>query len=194
VVRAIHELVPPSTVLVADPGTPTPNVAACYTSQAAGRNVIVPRGHGAMGYAIPAAIGAALARPGELVVGITGDGSFAMSCGELETAARLGVSTVYVQFTNGSLGWIKMLQHLYLDRRYFGVDLGPTDAVAVARGFGLPAVRTNSLDEFVDAFTAFRSVGGPAFIDVPVPEEIQSVPPVAPWQAALAGRADRPVY
>jgi acetolactate synthase-1/2/3 large subunit len=194
IVRAIRELVPPSTVLVADPGTPTPNVAAYYTAGIAGRNVIVPRGHGAMGYAIPAAIGAALARPGELVVGLTGDGSFAMSCGELETAVRLGESVVYVQFTNGSLGWIKMLQHLYLDRRYFGVDLGPTDAVAVARGFGLPAARATTLDEFVDAFTTFRATGGPAFIDVPVPDEIQAVPPVAPWQAALAGGVSRPVY
>jgi acetolactate synthase-1/2/3 large subunit len=147
-----------------------------------------------MGYAIPAAIGAALARPGELVVGLTGDGSFAMSCGELETVARLGEPIVYVQFTNGSLGWIKMLQHLYLDRRYFGVDLGPTDAVAVAHGFGLPAARATTLDEFVDVFGTFRATGRPAFIDVPVPDEIQSVPPVAPWQAALAGRASRPVY
>lgn len=194
IVRAIQEVTGGDAIIVADPGTPTPYVAAYWETTAAGRSVIIPRGHGAMGYAIPGALGAALARPGRPVVGITGDGSFAMSCGDLETVARLGLPITYVQFTNRSMGWIKMLQHLYLEQRYFGVDLGAIDAVAVARGFGLRAERAASLDDFKDLFRAFYTSGGPSFIDLAVPDETQVVPPVAPWHAALAGQRGRPVY
>jgi acetolactate synthase-1/2/3 large subunit len=194
VVRAMRTMAGVEALVVADPGTPTPHVAAHWELNAAGRRVLIPRGHGPMGYAIPGAIGAALAAPGRPVVALTGDGSFAMSCGDLETACRLRLPIVYVHFTNGAFGWIKMLQHLYNERRYFGVDLGPTDAATVARGFGLRASRVTALDELERVFRAAIAAGEPAFIDVVVPDETRDVPPVAPWQAALAGEGERPVY
>ena len=181
-------------IVIADPGTATPNVAAYWELCKAGRSILVPRGHGPMGYAIPAAIGVAVAAPGRRVIAFTGDGSFAMSCGDLETACRLALPITYVQFTNGSMGWIKMLQYLYHERRYFGVDPGPSDASLVAKGFGLRSTRVDSLETFREAFADFYSLDGPTFIDVRVPEEFEVVPPVAPWQRALAGEAGRPVY
>jgi acetolactate synthase I/II/III large subunit len=194
VIRTIQELAGHDVVVVADPGTPTPYVAAYWETAVAARRVLCPRGHGPMGYAIPGAIGAALACPGRTIVGLTTDGSLAMSCGELETACRLALPIVYVQFTNGSFGWIKMLQHLYLDRRYFGVDLGPIDAVAVARGCGLYAARAATLDELRQIFRAYQRAARPGLIDVVVADPTQVVPPVAPWQAALQGQGGRPVY
>ena len=194
VVRAIRREASDDVLLVADPGTPTPNVAAYWETIEAAREVIVPRGHGPMGYTIPAAIGAALSSPDRRVVGLTADGSFAMAIGELETAVRLQLPIIYVQFSNGSMGWIKMLQHLYMGKRYFDVDLGPIDAVAVARGMGLDAARVTSLEEFSEALRRNLASRGPAFIDVPVPDQINLVPPVAPWREALAGKAGRPVY
>jgi acetolactate synthase-1/2/3 large subunit len=194
VVCALREVAGGEAIVVADPGTPTPNVAAYWETTRAGRRIVVPRGHGPMGYAIPGAIGAALAYPGRRIVAFTGDGSFAMSCGELETACRLRLPITYVHFTNGSMGWIKMLQHLYLERRYFGVDLGPVDTPVVAQGFGLAAAQPTTLEELTRAFRTFEQAHGPAFIDVVVPDEIESVPPVAPWQAALAGEGTRPSY
>jgi acetolactate synthase-1/2/3 large subunit len=189
-----REVVGGECTVVADPGTPTPNVAAYWQTARAGRSVIIPRGHGPMGYAIPAAIGVALARPGSPVVSFTADGSFAMSCGELETAARLALPVIYVQFTNHSLGWIKMLQHLYFDRRYFGVEPGPIDAVAVAQAAGVPGVRVASLDEYAGVLGEALASGRPLYIDVMVPALEEETPPVAPWQAALAGQVTRPVY
>ena len=194
VLRVIREEAGADTLLVADPGTPTPNVAAYWETEKAARDVIVPRGHGPMGYAIPGAIGAAMAFPGRPVVTLTADGSFAMSCGELETAVRLQLPIVHVQFTNGSMGWIKMLQHLYMGKRYFGVDSGSIDAVAVARGMGLEAARVTSLEEFSGVLGRGLAARKPVFIDVPVPDQISLVPPVAPWHAALAGEDERPVY
>jgi len=194
VVRAVREEAGAGVILTADPGTPTPNVASYWEVDEAAREVIVPRGHGPMGYAIPSAIGAALSSPGSTVVGLTADGSFAMACGELETAVRLRLPVVYVQFTNGSMGWIKMLQHLYMGGRYFDVDLGPIDAVAVARGMGLDATRVTDIDAFREALRRGLASQTPTFIDVPVPDQTDLVPPVAPWHEALSGKAGRPVY
>jgi acetolactate synthase-1/2/3 large subunit len=192
--RVIREEAASDVLLVADPGTPTPNVAAYWETERASRDVIIPRGHGPMGYAIPGAIGAAMAFPSRQVVALTADGSFAMSCGELETAVRLQLPIVHVQFTNGSMGWIKMLQHLYMGKRYFGVDSGSIDAVAVARGMGLDAAQVTSLEEFSEVLERGLVSRRPFFIDVPVPDQISLVPPVAPWHAALAGEDERPVY
>jgi acetolactate synthase I/II/III large subunit len=194
VLRVIREEAASDVLLVADPGTPTPNVAAYWETERAARDVIIPRGHGPMGYAIPGAIGAAMAFPGREVVALTADGSFAMSCGELETAVRLQLPIVHVQFTNGSMGWIKMLQHLYMGKRYFGVDSGSIDAVAVARGMGLDTARVTSLEEFAEVLKRGLVSRRPFYIDVPVPDQISLVPPVAPWHAALAGEDERPVY
>ncbi len=181
-------------LVVADPGTPTPHVADLWPIANPGRTVIAPRGHGPMGYAIPAAVGASLARPDATVVAFAADGSFAMSCGELETVCRLGLPIIYVQLTNDSLGWIKMLQHLYTGRRYFGVDPGPIDSVMVAKASGLQAARAHSLADLrvhvAAAIRDHRSV----YIDVPVRHMIDDVPPVSSWHAALAGASGRPAY
>jgi acetolactate synthase I/II/III large subunit len=146
------------------------------------------------GSPISSASSPAIARPGQPVIGLTGDGSFAMACGELETAARLNLPIIYVQFTNGSFGWIKMLQHLYVGERYFSVEPGPIDVVLVAQGMGIAAERASSLDHFKTIFAAALASGRPTYIDVPVPDQIALTPPVAPWQATLAGKAGRTAY
>jgi acetolactate synthase-1/2/3 large subunit len=194
IIRTAREIAGPDCTVIADPGTATPNVAAYWETSSAGRSVIVPRGHGPMGYAIPAAIGAALACPQRPVLAFTGDGSFAMSCGDLETTARLALPITYVQLSNGSMGWIKMLQHLYHQGRYFGVDMGPTDHAAAARAFGLRSECAGSVEDFREAFSRLWDSGGPGFVDVVVPDELTVPPPVAPWQRALAGEEGRPVY
>src|SRR5690606_33551443 len=63
VCRMLREIAGPSGLVTVDPGTPTPNVSAEWTLETAGRNIVVPRGHGPMGYALPAAVGVAFARP-----------------------------------------------------------------------------------------------------------------------------------
>lgn len=193
-VRVLHDALGPGTVVIADPGTPTPNTAVYWDLEQPGRTVIVPRGHGPMGYAIPAAVGAAFARPGEPVVSITADGSFAMACGELESVARFALPVLYVQLTNNSMGWIKMLQHLYAGRRYFGVDPGPIDAPAVARACGLRGMTARSLEEFRQQVADFAADPVPTYIDVQVPHMIDYLPPVPAWHPGKDGRHERPVY
>jgi acetolactate synthase-1/2/3 large subunit len=194
VILALQQTLPPEAIVLAEPGTPTPNISAFWETPTAGRTVIDPRGHGPMGYVIPASIGVAIAAPDRPVVGLTGDGSFAMACGELETVARLQIPVIYLQFTNNSLGWIKMLQHLYLGERYFSVDPGPINYVGVAVAMGLEARKVESIADLSAVVSDWVANRRPLFIDIPTPDQIALVPPVAPWQAALAGNPNRPVY
>lgn len=181
-------------LVAVDPGTPTPAVAHRWPVRRAGRSIVIPRGHGPMGYAIPAAVGAAVAEPGRPVLALTADGSFAMSCGELETIARLQLPIIAVQFTNDSMGWIKMLQHLYEGGRYFSVDPGPIDATAVARACGLNAARPTTIEALGDHVRSARAAGGGMYLDVDVAHMIDIVPQVPAWHRALAGDRTRPVY
>jgi acetolactate synthase I/II/III large subunit len=194
VIAVLNRVLGPQTLVVADPGTPTPNVSSYWETAEPGRTVILPRGHGPMGYAIPGAIGASFARPGRPIVCVTADGSFAMACGELETAARFNLPVLFVQFTNHSLGWIKMLQHLYTDGRYFGVDPGPIDAVGVAQACGLVAERITGYDRLEELAAAFAADPAPLYLDVEVPHVIDYTPPVSSWIAALQGNAGRSTY
>jgi acetolactate synthase-1/2/3 large subunit len=189
--RAFGEVEP---IVVADPGAPTPAVADRWPVRRVSRGIIVPRGHGPMGYAIPGSVGAAVAAPGRPVLALTADGSFAMSCGELETTARLGLPIIVVQLTNHSLGWIKMLQHLYQDERYFGVDPGPIDAVAVAQACGLEAARPTTTDKLEELVRGALRSGTPLYLDVEIPHMIDVPPQVPAWHRALAGDRTRPVY
>jgi acetolactate synthase-1/2/3 large subunit len=194
VVRAVREVAGDELTVVGDPGTPTPYLAAGWHVSRPGRRLLLPRGHGPMGYAHPAAIGAALAAAGPVIAFVT-DGSLLMAAGALETAARLALPITYVQLSNGSLGWIKALQHLYLGGRAFGTDITRVDAAAVARGFGLGARTAASPEEVAAAVRQGLAGGRPTLVDVPVPDEHELIPPVAPWERlAEGGDATRPVY
>lgn len=194
VVELANEILPDNTTVIGDAGTPTPNISSYWETTEPGRTAILPRGHGAMGYALPGAIGACFARPGAPVLSMTGDGSFAMACGELETVARLELPILCLQFTNQSFAWIKMLQHLYEGRRYFGVDPGPMDAVAIAEGSGVSAVRVRDLGTLREVLEDFVADPRPRYVDVEAPHVIDYTPPVPAWLGALHGNAARPVY
>ena len=190
VIATLKRLIDPAnTVLVADPGTPTPYIAAQYELPRGGRWTCIPRAHGGLGYALPAVVGAHYARPTSRVVGLMGDGSFGMSVGELETISRLNLPIVLIQFNNGAFGWIKELQHLYHDDRYFSVDFNPVDYAAIARGFGLKAWHVTDPADLESSLRAAFEHGGPAFVDIVSESQITETPPVHAWLAAEAARA-----
>jgi acetolactate synthase-1/2/3 large subunit len=185
--RIIHELedmLPEDAVIVADPGTATPFVAAMYPLARAGRFTVIPRAHGGLGYALPASLGACFARPHATVICLTGDGSFGFSAGELETIARLHLKVVVIQFNNGTFGWIKELQHLHHGDRYFGVDFTAQDCAAIARSFGWLGIRVEDPGEFKDALQEGLSAPTPTFIDVLSADQVAETPPVAAWLEA----------
>jgi acetolactate synthase-1/2/3 large subunit len=188
VVRALRAALDDEAIIVADPGTPTPFLSAQYELRRAGRTTVIPRAHGGLGYAIPGVVGAWYGGEGRRIVGMTGDGSFGMSVGELETITRLGLPIVILQCSNGTFGWIKELQHLYHGDRYFGVDFNPVDYAAIARGFGFRARQVADPEDVESGIREALADGGPYFIDFVTESPVTETPPVAAWTEAEARR------
>jgi acetolactate synthase-1/2/3 large subunit len=160
-------------------------VAAEFELCQPGRWFISPRAQGGLGYAIPGVVGARLAHPELPIVGLVGDGSFAMMAGELATVARVGGPTVILLFNNSCYGWIKALQNLHHGSRYFSVDFTePLDYVHVAEGFGLRASRVRDPEKVGSAIRKALDYGAPCFIELVVAPEHEALPPVAPWHRA----------
>lgn len=112
---------------------------------------------GAMGYAVPAALGAKLAAPDRTVVAVAGDGGFLMSGQELETSVRMGAPFVTVVFRNGIYGTIAMHQ-ARANGHIGGCDIGEVDIAAFGRSLGARGVTVRTLDELSDTLDkAFTS-------------------------------------
>lgn len=186
IIKELQDALPADSIVVADAGTPTPFVASQYQIVQPGRKTLMPRAHGALGYSIPAVVGAKLAKPAATVVGLCGDGSFAMCAGDLATIKQLGKPIILIHFNNGCYGWIKMLQKLYCGGRYFSVDFGEgMDYVRIAQGFGLRGLRVEEPQELSRAIHEALLSAEPVFIDVPTAPESDEVPPVDSWLRAL---------
>jgi acetolactate synthase I/II/III large subunit len=116
------------------------------------RSWINSGGAGTMGFAVPAAMGAQVGRPGELVVAIDGDGCFQMTAQELATCAIEKIPIKVLIFNNGFLGMVRQWQELFYDERYSEVELGTAipDYVKLAEAYGCVGLRCDRADE-VDA-------------------------------------------
>jgi acetolactate synthase-1/2/3 large subunit len=128
---------------------------------------------GAMGYALPAAIGAKLARPDRPVVAVAGDGGTLMTVQELETAVRLRTPVVLLVFNNNMYGSIRMHQEHAHPGRVVGSALGNPDFAALARSFGAAGATVESDVEFAPALAAALTRDVPTVIEVRTdPEQI----------------------
>ena len=93
-----------------------------------------------------------------------------------------------IQCSNGTFGWIKELQHLYHDDRYFGVDFNPVDYAAIARGFGFRAAQVTDPEAVDRAVRLAIADGRPYFLDIVTESPVTETPPVAAWTAAESKR------
>ena len=121
---------------------------------------------GAMGYGLPAAIGAKLACPQRPVVCVAGDGCFMMSSHELITAVRLGLRIVVLVFDNRMFGTIRMHQERWFPERVYGTDLDNPDFVALARAHGARAEAVDSLEQLLAAVQDGLKASGPTLLHV----------------------------
>ncbi len=147
----------------------------------AGQRFLTSGGMGSMGFALPAAIGAAIAQPGREVVMIAGDGSFQCNLQELQTVARLRLPIKLVVVNNECLGMVRQFQQSYFDGRYQSTMWGYSapDFSAVANAYGIPS-RTVSDPEMVDASVDWLSnESGPALLQVMVSPYANAYPKLA---------------
>ncbi|HVW43652.1 MAG TPA: thiamine pyrophosphate-dependent enzyme [Amycolatopsis sp.] len=130
---------------------------------------------GAMGYAVPAAIGAKLANPERQVVALAGDGGFLMTAAEIETAVREDVPFVAVVFDNRQYGTIRMHQESRLPGDPVATELGEVDFAGLTTALGGKAFRVDDADDFPRAFAAATNAGTAATITVRVDPDQLSV-------------------
>jgi acetolactate synthase I/II/III large subunit len=183
IVAMLQELLPADALIVADAGTPCPYFSAYYAFRQTGRHFITNRAHGALGYALPAAVGAQIGRPGAKCVAIMGDGSFGFVSGELETIVRLRLPIAMVVIANATFGWIKAGQKSGFSERYFAVDFTPGQHARIAEAYGIPAWRVEEPADLRPALAAALEAGGPALVDIVTQPLHEARAPVSEWVA-----------
>ena len=155
------------------------------------RSLITSGGLGTMGFGLPAAIGAKMARPDAEVWAIVGDGGFQMTQAELSTAAQEGVKVNVAVINNGYLGMVRQWQEFFYERRYAATPLRSPDFVKIAEAHGLLGFRVEKRPEVADVVTRARQAEGTVLIDFRVEQE-DSVYPMVPAGADLDAMIRRP--
>ncbi len=141
-------------------------------------------GLGAMGYGLPAAIGAKIARPEATVVNVSGDGSFMMNVQELATLKRYGIDVRIVLIDNSMLGMVRQWQKLFFGGKYSEVDLSDNPEFdKVAEAFGIRSHRIDRPDQVAQALDWLLGPGGPALLHVKIDPEENVWPLVPPGSA-----------
>jgi acetolactate synthase-1/2/3 large subunit len=146
-----------------------------------GQRFLTSGGMGSMGFALPAAIGAAVAQPDRRVVMIAGDGSFQCNVQELQTVARLRLPIKMVVINNECLGMVRQFQQSYFEARYQSTmwDYSAPDFSAVANAYGIPS-RTVDDPVLVDAAVEWLSnENGPSLLQVMVSPYANAYPKLA---------------
>jgi acetolactate synthase-1/2/3 large subunit len=164
VVAAVRSVAPEATTVTVDAGAHMFAVTWGWRAELP-RRFLISNGLASMGFAVPAAVAASLARPGEPVIAFSGDGGFLLHGAELETAVRTGARIVVVVLNDSSLSLIRIKQE---DRRYHraAVDFGPVDAAGYARSLGASGAVAETAAEVRDAVAAALRGAGPAVVDV----------------------------
>ncbi len=181
VIDAMMKVLPEDATVLSDPGTSCPYFSAYYQLPNPGRYFITNRAHGALGYALSAALGAWFGRPTSKVVAMMGDGSFGFTCGELETVARCRAPITYIVFSNSNFGWIKASQYADKDARYYNVDFNRTDHAAIATAYGVKSWRVENPEELEKVLQEAVEHDGPTLVDVICQPLEETNAPVRRW-------------
>ena len=148
------------------------------------RNHLSSGGLGTMGFGLPAAIGAKLARPQDTVIAVSGDGSFMMNVQELGTIKRFRLPVKIVIIDNQRLGMVKQWQQLFFNERYSETDLSDNpDFVALAAAFAIPGHSISRKDDVESALEAMFTWPGPYLLHVRIDEKDNVWPLVPPGAA-----------
>lgn len=131
------------------------------------RRLLFSNGQQTLGVALPWAIGATVARPGEKAVSISGDGGFLFSAMELETAVRLKADIVHVVWRDGSYDMVRIQQMMKYGRES-GVRFASPDIVGYAESFGATGLRIGGPDDIGPVLRRALETPGPVLVDMPV--------------------------
>ena len=149
------------------------------------RQLITSGGQGTMGYGLPAAVGAKIAKPEDIVVNFTGDGSILMNIQELMTATEIDKPVINIILNNNFLGMVRQWQTFFYGERYSSTDLSlQPDFAKIAEGFGGAGFVCRTKDEFRSALKEAMACDKTAVLDVRV-DRFEDVLPMVPAGAAI---------
>jgi acetolactate synthase-1/2/3 large subunit len=185
IVCAVGEFAPADAMIATDVGQHQMWVAQSYPFSHSTR-WLTSGGLGTMGFGLPAAIGAALVDPQALSLCFTGDGSLLMNLQELATLAELALNVKIILLDNGGFGLVRQQQELFYRQRLVASTFQrPSDFVAIARAFGIPAVDLGQARCARSALQLALRSSGPILIRVPVDATRHVLPMVAPGAANI---------
>ncbi|HEV8612598.1 MAG TPA: thiamine pyrophosphate-dependent enzyme, partial [Gemmatimonadales bacterium] len=182
----LFDMIEPDAMLTADVGQHQMWAAQRASGILNPRQFITSGGLGAMGFALPAAIGVQLAYPNRQVVCIAGDGGYQMNLQELATIQRYSLPVKILVIDNKYLGMVRQWQQLFWDRRYSEVDLYDNpDFVRIGEAYGIPGTLMNRSADMERQLREFLATPGAAQLVVECPAET-NVYPMVPSGAALS--------
>ena len=173
-----HETRDADSIVVTDVGQHQMWEAQYYKHERA-RSLITSGGLGTMGFALPAAIGAKVARPEAEVWVVVGDGGFQMTMAELATIVQENLKVNIAVVNNGYLGMVRQWQEFFYERNYQATPLLNPDFVKLAGAYGIKSVAVSRRSEVVPAVESARQHDGPVLIDFKVEQEDTVYPMVA---------------
>ncbi len=143
------------------------------------RTHITSGGAGTMGFAVPAALGAAVAHPNETIWAICGDGGFQMTNQEMQTIMQEGLKNVKVAIiNNGYLGMVRQWQELFEGKRYSGTPLSGPNFQMLAEAYGWKGITVERIEDVEAAIEEAYATDGPVLIDFRVEREVNVWPMV----------------
>ncbi|HXQ30259.1 MAG TPA: biosynthetic-type acetolactate synthase large subunit [Gemmatimonadales bacterium] len=179
ILGAIHETTGGECTIVTDVGQHQMWVAKHYPYRRANTH-ITSGGLGTMGFAVPAAMGVHLARPGELVWAISGDGGFQMNMAEMATMVQEGLSVKMAIFNNGYLGMVRQWQQFFHEKRYSSTPIWSPDYVKLADAYGIPGWRVTDRGQLGDVVSRANAEPGPALVEFVIAQEANVYPMIPP--------------
>ncbi len=141
---------------------------------------ITSGGLGAMGFAVPAALGVHLARPGETVWAISGDGGFQMNMAEIATMVQEGLPVKMAVFNNGYLGMVRQWQQFFHEKRYSCTPIWSPDYVKLAEAYGIPGYRVKDTDDLAATVERANAERGPVLVEFMIEQEANVYPMIPP--------------
>lgn len=195
VIHLLSEFTKGEAVVVTDVGQHQMTTSRYYQYKNP-RTCVTSGGAGTMGFALPAALGAAYGAPSKQIVAVIGDGGYQMTIQELGTIMQYKIPVKILVLNNNFLGMVRQWQELFHGKRYSFTEMDNPDFVKIAEAYNIPAKKVTEREALSDAIEEMLNAKGPYFLEVLVGKE-DNVFPMVPAGASVSDillEAPKPVH